>query len=255
MPTFTEIGTNIGQLVEKKNAAYGNAFAESCKILEVLFPNGVPVEKYTDLLTITRILDKLFRIATDKDALGESPFGDIAGYAILALKRQQDEVEKTSQEMREMRLKIEAAEKTDRLEWQRTIHKCKVCGKEFMYSSAERSGEAENVCDPCYMKKIGQPVPAAEEQSVIDPVIDPYITAKCNDCGKQYKRHAYSVGARARTGLCDGCYVLRQKHGDIRSVMLCECTHCRQPYEGSLVDVNTRSGLCPKCASEVEARR
>lgn len=192
MPTFIEIGTNIGALVEKKNKAYGNAFAESCKILEVLFPNGVPVEKYTDLLTITRILDKLFRIATDKDALGESPFGDIAGYAILALKRQQDEVEKTAREMREIRLKM----------------------------------ESENGC--CH------------------------ITGKCSDCGKQYTRHANEVGTRAKTGLCDGCYALSLKHTFSRPATLWECTHCKKPYEGSLSDVNLRSGLCPKCEGEAE---
>lgn len=37
------------------------------------------------MLAITRIVDKLFRIATDKDAFGESPFKDIAGYGILGL--------------------------------------------------------------------------------------------------------------------------------------------------------------------------
>ncbi|MBW2598588.1 MAG: hypothetical protein JRC60_00445 [Deltaproteobacteria bacterium] len=34
-------------------------------------------------MAVTRIIDKLFRIATDKDALGESPYHDIAGYGIL----------------------------------------------------------------------------------------------------------------------------------------------------------------------------
>jgi hypothetical protein len=37
------------------------------------------------MLAITRIVDKLFRIATKKDALGENPFKDIAGYGILGV--------------------------------------------------------------------------------------------------------------------------------------------------------------------------
>ena len=37
------------------------------------------------MLAVVRIVDKLFRIATDKDAFGESPFKDIAGYGILGV--------------------------------------------------------------------------------------------------------------------------------------------------------------------------
>lgn len=86
---FVDLGHEIGMLLREKNAAYGNAFEEAEKVLKVLFPDGVPVEKYQDFLTVTRIIDKLFRIATDKGALGEDPWRDIAGYAILSLWSQQ----------------------------------------------------------------------------------------------------------------------------------------------------------------------
>ena len=36
---------------------------------------------------VVRVLDKLFRIATDRDALGESPWRDIAGYGLLGARR------------------------------------------------------------------------------------------------------------------------------------------------------------------------
>lgn len=91
---FVDLGKEVGELLRKKNAAYGNAFEESEKVLKVLFPSGVPVEKYRDFLTITRIIDKLFRIATDKNAFSEDPWRDIAGYAILSLWSQQREVVK-----------------------------------------------------------------------------------------------------------------------------------------------------------------
>jgi hypothetical protein len=83
--SFKDIGSEIGSLVDEKNAAYGSSFSRSEEILKVLFPDGVKPEQYTDLLAITRVLDKLFRIANKKDAFGESPWRDIAGYAILGI--------------------------------------------------------------------------------------------------------------------------------------------------------------------------
>jgi len=86
---FVELGREIGELLREKNAAYGSAFTRAGNILYILFPNGVPVEKYQNFLAITRIVDKLFRIATDEKAFNEDPWRDIAGYAILALQAQQ----------------------------------------------------------------------------------------------------------------------------------------------------------------------
>lgn len=83
--TYKQIGEEIGSLVDEKNAAYGSSFAESYKILSVLYPNGIQPYQYTDALAIIRVIDKLFRLANKKDAFGESPWRDIAGYAILGV--------------------------------------------------------------------------------------------------------------------------------------------------------------------------
>jgi len=91
MKSYRDIGLEIGSLVTEKNAKYGDSFANSPKILEILYPNGVTVDKYRDMLAVTRIIDKLFRIATDKHALGESPYNDIAGYGILGVYEDQKE--------------------------------------------------------------------------------------------------------------------------------------------------------------------
>jgi hypothetical protein len=48
-----------------------------------LYPDGVKPEQYIDLLVTVRIVDKLFRIANKKDAFGENPWQDIAGYGLL----------------------------------------------------------------------------------------------------------------------------------------------------------------------------
>jgi hypothetical protein len=80
---YEQIGSDIGQLVDVKQAAYGDSFSKAPKILAILYPNGIKPEQYEDVLAMVRILDKFSRIATDKDALGESPWRDIAGYSIL----------------------------------------------------------------------------------------------------------------------------------------------------------------------------
>ena len=90
---FEKIGSEIGKLVEQKNQAYGNSFSNSSDVLKVLYPNGIMPEQYGDMLAITRIIDKLFRVATKKDAFGESPFKDIAGYGILGAANDEPESE------------------------------------------------------------------------------------------------------------------------------------------------------------------
>lgn len=76
----------VGRLTADKNAAYGNSFAATGSFFSILFPLGIPPEKYTDALLMARIFDKLMRVASrqgDDDAMGESPYADIAGYGLL----------------------------------------------------------------------------------------------------------------------------------------------------------------------------
>lgn len=83
--TYEKIGKEIGQLLERKQISYGNSFGRSKDIFCVLYPDGIKPEQYTEMLTLIRIIDKLFRIATNKDQFEEDSFKDIAGYAILML--------------------------------------------------------------------------------------------------------------------------------------------------------------------------
>ena len=80
---YENIGREIGRLVDEKQRAYGRSFDKSGNILRLLYPYGVKVEQYDDLLAMVRIIDKLFRISTRKGAFGEDPWRDIAGYALL----------------------------------------------------------------------------------------------------------------------------------------------------------------------------
>lgn len=80
---YEAIGQKIGKLVAEKNKAYGDAFNKSAEFLKILYPNGVKPEQYDDMLGLVRVFDKQMRIAHQKDAFGENPWNDIAGYGIL----------------------------------------------------------------------------------------------------------------------------------------------------------------------------
>ena len=94
MKDYKKIGLEVGRLVQEKNQAYGDSFGRACEILEVLYPEGIKPEQYRDALAITRLIDKLFRLANKKDAFGESPWKDICGYAMLGIAN--DEVDNES---------------------------------------------------------------------------------------------------------------------------------------------------------------
>lgn len=81
--SYEAIGAEIGRLVDRKQKAYGRSFDKTGDVIKILYPSGIRHDQYADLLAIVRILDKFFRIATNPAALGESPWADIAGYALL----------------------------------------------------------------------------------------------------------------------------------------------------------------------------
>ena len=92
------IAEELALLTADKNEAYGNSFEDSPYILRKLYPNGVQPDQYEDFLAIVRILDKLKRVATNKNAFGENPWKDIAGYGLVQL---------TIEELRTQSLHIE----------------------------------------------------------------------------------------------------------------------------------------------------
>ena len=84
---YEQIGSYVGKLVKVKQKAYGDSFGRSGECLRKMFPDGIKPEQFDDLLTIARILDKLFRIASDPTAFDENPYQDIVGYGLLGMKR------------------------------------------------------------------------------------------------------------------------------------------------------------------------
>ena len=87
MKNFEKIGEKVGKLVQEKQEAYGDSFGRSGECLRQMFPYGIKVDQYDDVLTIVRILDKLFRIANNPNAFDENPYQDIVGYGMLGMNR------------------------------------------------------------------------------------------------------------------------------------------------------------------------
>lgn len=91
---YEEIGQAIGRLVDEKQRAYGRSFDKAGEILRILYPDRIRPDQYDDVLAMVRILDKFFRIATNKTALGENPWQDIAGYGLLMNRQLLDVLER-----------------------------------------------------------------------------------------------------------------------------------------------------------------
>lgn len=84
---YQKIASELGKLLVEKDKAYGRAWLKSSEFLKLIFPNGINPDQYVDMLLIVRIFDKMSRIASSKNAFGENPFKDIAGYGILGASR------------------------------------------------------------------------------------------------------------------------------------------------------------------------
>lgn len=87
---FLKDAQSLAQLVQTKQQAYGDSFKKVGQIMAILYPDGVKPGGFDDALALVRVLDKIVRIVTangEKDALGENPWRDIAGYALLSMQK------------------------------------------------------------------------------------------------------------------------------------------------------------------------
>lgn len=96
---YESYAKELGALVDSKQEAYGDSFGRAHKVFEELLAEYrygssyiIPKELLPHLLTLTRMVDKLFRVVKNPtgDRMGESPYRDIAGYALLAAAREED---------------------------------------------------------------------------------------------------------------------------------------------------------------------
>lgn len=89
MGKYKDLAEKIGELVDNKNKAYGSSFDQAGEFLKLLYPNGIPVEAYTDALCIVRIFDKLKRLSNSGNLPANEgkidAWKDIVGYGLLGL--------------------------------------------------------------------------------------------------------------------------------------------------------------------------
>ena len=84
-PSLRSVGADLGAFVENKRRVYGNALQKTSAILDILYPNGIPTYQYRFIPVITRLLEKISRLATWSPAAPpdeESPLKDIAGLGL-----------------------------------------------------------------------------------------------------------------------------------------------------------------------------
>ena len=79
---YVEKAREIGELVERKQKEYGDSWGKAGKILAILYPDGVKPDQYHTFLGITRVLDKLCRLANGNQG-EENAWEDLAGYGLL----------------------------------------------------------------------------------------------------------------------------------------------------------------------------
>jgi hypothetical protein len=85
---FRELGQELGILVAQKDAAYGQAIPKAAAMLRILYPEGIPAERYEEASLTWEVLIKLCRInCGNKEAFEENPWRDIGGYALQGMAR------------------------------------------------------------------------------------------------------------------------------------------------------------------------
>lgn len=90
MTEYHTTATALADLVASKQIQYGDSATRAQAIAAILYPTGVSVGQYKDMLLVIRVIDKLSRIATSGDGTdhgGENPWQDIGGYALLGMAR------------------------------------------------------------------------------------------------------------------------------------------------------------------------
>lgn len=79
-----QLSAELGPFLVEKNLAYGDSARRVSRMLEVFFPDGIPAKRIEDAYYMIQILNKLGRVAEDNDPMGEDPWLDACGYAMLA---------------------------------------------------------------------------------------------------------------------------------------------------------------------------
>lgn len=82
---FAILCGDLSDLLWEKRQAYGaNNLTGTGDFFKLLFPEGIPPERYQDALILARMFDKMSRIARGTSGK-EDAWQDLAGYAVCAM--------------------------------------------------------------------------------------------------------------------------------------------------------------------------
>lgn len=87
---WLKLAEEVGEIVAKKNAAYGDSVRRAAIIMQTLYPQGILFDQIPSALLIVRMLDKMSRIANDPTFGGEDPPCDLGGYSLLMMELQRN---------------------------------------------------------------------------------------------------------------------------------------------------------------------
>lgn len=90
---YEQVGSEIGKLVSIKQKQYGNSFGKTPEFLKILYPNGITLEQYNDMLALVRDFDKSMRIANGNQG-NEDAWQDKVGYSLLSVVRNKEKKER-----------------------------------------------------------------------------------------------------------------------------------------------------------------
>jgi len=93
---FSELGQQVGELVDQKQLAYGDSVSKTYKLMQIFleqYDNGdntytIPKSLLKHILLQVRKIDKANRIFSnpDGDLMGENPYQDDVGYSLLGMR-------------------------------------------------------------------------------------------------------------------------------------------------------------------------
>ena len=83
---YEKVALEIAKLVSEKQKQYGNSFNKAGEYLRLLYPDGIQLDQYDDMLGLIRDFDKSMRIVHGNQG-NEDAWSDKLGYALLAVVR------------------------------------------------------------------------------------------------------------------------------------------------------------------------